>query len=280
MSEIQKQKTQNQQIVLVTGASSGFGKAITEFLAKKGYYIFASARSMEKLEAMRTENIEPLQLDVTDNNNIQAAIERITSTKGHLDILINNAGYGLYGTLEGITQEQARQVFDVNLFGLAQMTQAVLPIMRSQKSGTIINLSSVVGKVSMPFMGWYAASKHAVEALTDALRLEVKQFGIKVVLIEPGAINTGFEEVAMNTLDDSNDPEVYGNMRSAFANLIGNTYKNAPYADVVTETIYKAIKISNPKARYSVGNDARMLIPVRRFLGDRLFDLIVSSQFK
>ncbi|MEM7556626.1 MAG: oxidoreductase [Cyanobacteria bacterium P01_A01_bin.84] len=273
-------KIQQQQIVLVTGASSGFGKAIAEFLAEKGYYVFASARRTDKLEAIATENIEPLQLDVTNSDHIHNAVEHIKSTKGRLDILINNAGYGLYGTLEGITQEQARQVFDVNLFGLAEITQGFLPMMRAQKSGTIVNISSLVGKLSLPFMGWYAASKHAVEALSDALRLEVKQFGIKVVLIEPGAINTGFEEVAMTTLEKSNDPQPYHNMRSVFSKLIRNSYKRAPYAEVVTQTIYKAITTSNPKARYSVGSDAKIFIPMNKFLSDRLVDLIVGSQFK
>jgi NAD(P)-dependent dehydrogenase (short-subunit alcohol dehydrogenase family) len=268
-----------QQIVLVTGASSGIGKAIAEFLAGKGYYVFASARSKNKLEAMRSRNIEPLQLDVTDGDAIHAAVEHIRASKGRLDVLINNAGYGIYGTVEGLTQEQVRRAFDVNVFGLGQMTQAVLPLMRAQKSGTIVNMSSVVGKVSMPVLGWYAATKHAVEGLTDALRLEVKPFGIKVVMIEPGSISTGFEDVAMSTLSECNDPECYDNMRTGFAKIIRSGYEGAPGPEVVVRQVYKAITARNPQARYAAGNDAKMYITMKGLLSDGLFDRMVESQF-
>lgn len=268
-----------QQVVLVTGASSGIGKAIVEDLAGKGYYVFASARSMDKLEAMRSKNLEPLQLDVTDGDAVRDAVEHIRASKGRLDILVNNAGYGLYGTVEGLTQEQVRRAFDVNVFGLGQMTQAVLPLMRAQKSGTIVNMSSVVGKVSTPVLGWYAATKHAVEGLTDALRLEVKPFGIKVVLIEPGSIDTGFEDVAMATLEKSDDPAVYHEMRVSFAKIIRNGYENAPGPEVVVDQVYKAITANNPKARYAAGRDAKMFITMKGLLNDGLFDRMVAMQF-
>lgn len=268
----------DQQVVLVTGASSGIGKAIAEFLADKGYYVYASARSRNKLETMRSKNLEPLQLDVTDGDAVRAAVEQIKASKGRLDILINNAGYGIYGTVEGLTQEQVRRAFDVNVFGLGQVTQAVLPLMRAQGSGTIVNMSSVVGKVSMPVLGWYAATKHAVEGLTDALRLEVKPFGINVVMIEPGSISTGFEDTAMATLAECSDPECYTDMRDGFGKIIRNGYASAPGPQVVVDQVYKAITARNPKARYTAGRDATMFIAMKGLLSDGLFDRMVEMQ--
>lgn len=269
-----------QQIVLVTGASSGIGKAIAEDLAKQGYYVFASARSMDKLETMRSSNIEPLQLDVTDPEDIKAAVAHIQSSKGRLDILVNNAGYGIYGTVEGLTTDQVHRAFDVNVFGLGQMTQAVLPLMRKQKSGTIINMSSVVGKLSTPALGWYAASKHAVEGLTDALRLEVKAFGIKVILIEPGSINTGFEDVAMATLNKSNDPAAYQDLREGFSKLIRRGFASAPGPEAVVKEINKALSSNHPKARYAAGRDSKLFIFAKSILSDRMVDWAIANQLK
>lgn len=269
----------DQKIVLVTGASSGLGKHIAEDLAKQGYHVFAAARSMDKLATLRSETIEPLRLDVTAEADIQAAVDHIKATKGRLDILVNNAGYGIYGTIEGIRDEHVRRAFAVNVFGLGAMTRAVLPMMREQKSGLIINISSVVGKAAVPVAGWYGASKHAVEGLSDALRLEVKPFGIKVVLIEPGAIRTGFEETAMATLARSNDPSAYADLVSAFSNSIRNGYKSAPGPEVVTRQVNRAIAARNPKARYIAGSDSRLVITLKRLLGDGLWDRVVASQY-
>ena len=270
---------QTEPIALVTGASGGIGKSIAEMLAANGFYVFAAARSMDKLEAMRTSQIEPLQLDVTDGDGIETAVTHITHSKGRLDVLINNAGYGLYGTIEGLSPQAVEHVFAVNVFGLGRMVQAVLPIMRRQKSGTIINISSVVGKVSMPGLGWYAATKHAVEGMTDALRLEVKQFGINVVLVEPGVINTGFEDVAVSTLDNSNEPPAYAQMVATFRQSVRDSYKNAPGPELVANTVLKAVRAASPKARYRVGRDAKLLITARHTLGDGLFDRMIGSQY-
>lgn len=268
------------QIVLVTGASGGIGKAIAEHLAAKGYYVFASARRMKKLEALRGQNIEPLQLDVTDSEAIRSAIEHIKATKGRLDVLVNNAGYGLYGTVEGITPERARHQFDVNVFGLVEMTQAVLPIMRSQESGVIVNMSSVVGKVSIPVSGWYAASKHAVEALSDALRGEVKPFGIKVVVIEPGPIKTGFDDVALDSLSKTNDPPAYKSLVSSFGKFIENTYRQAPGPDMIAKVVHQAIISANPKTRYALPMDSSMSIRLKTWFGDRIFDRVIMSLYQ
>lgn len=261
-----------QQIALVTGASSGIGKAIAEHLAAKGYYVFASARGMKKLEALRHQNIEPLQLDVTDSETIASAIEHIKATKGRIDALVNNAGYGLYGTVEGVTPERARHQFDVNVFGLAELTQAVLPIMRSQKSGVIVNMSSVVGKVSMPGLAWYCASKYAVEALSDALRSEVKPFGIKVVIIEPGPIKTGFAEKALETLNKTNDPPSYNQLVSSMEKLSERLSRYAPGPDIIAKAVHEAVTSDNPKTRYALPISSTLFIRLKRWLSDRLFD--------
>jgi NADP-dependent 3-hydroxy acid dehydrogenase YdfG len=267
-----------QPIALVTGASGGIGKAITETLAANGFYVFAAARRMDRLENLRSDSIEPLKLDVTDRDTIQEAIQQIQSTKGRIDVLVNNAGYGLYGTLEGLQPEQIRRQFDVNVFGLGQMTQAVLPLMRAQESGTIVNIASIVGKVSLPFAGWYSASKHAVEALSDALRLEVKPFGIKVIVIEPGAIKTEFDDVALDTLEQSNDPEAYKPYKQRFRQLIEISYQDAPGPDIVARAVLKAVTTSKPQARYALPFSSKILIWSRRFLGDGVLDGMLRRQ--
>jgi short-subunit dehydrogenase len=256
----------------VTGASSGIGKSMAEYLAKEGYYVFAAARSLDKLEAIKSENIEPVQLDVTDSNAVIKAVEHISASKGRLDLLVNNAGYGVYGTIEGVSQEDAKKGFDVNVFGLGQITQTVLPIMRNQQSGLIINVSSVVGKISLPFLGWYSATKHALEGLTDALRAEVKPYGIKVVLIEPGSINTGFEDVAMATLEKCKDPEVYANHKASFAKTVRNSYKSAPGSEAVIKELQKIIRTSKPRLRYVAGREGKIFLALKSFLSDGFFD--------
>ena len=207
-------------------------------------------------------------------------MKSITANKGRLDILINNAGYGLYGTIEGATQEQVRHVFDVNVFGYGRVIQAALPLMRAQESGLIINMSSVVGKLSIPVLGWYAATKHAIEGMSDALRLEVKQFGIRVVLIEPSYLNTGFEAAAMAELDASNDPQAYGKLLAAYRRGFRKGYANAPGPEVVVAAINKAIATRHPKARYRPTRESTMLITLRGLLSDRLFDAMVEMLYK
>ncbi|MDD5094161.1 MAG: oxidoreductase [Dehalococcoidia bacterium] len=270
----------DQKIALVTGGSSGIGKAITEQLAANGFYVFAAARRLDRLELLRSETIEPLCLDVTDPAATQTAIKHIQSTKGRLDVLVNNAGYGLYGTLEGLTLDQAHHQFDVNVFGLAQVTKAVLPLMRQQQAGTIVNIASVVGRVALPVAGWYCASKHAVEALSDAMRGELKPFGIKVIVIEPGAIKTEFDDVALGTLDSSADLEAYQPMVNGFRKVIQTTYGKAPGPEVIARTVLKAVTSKNPRPRYAIPFDAKSSILFKKIFGDRIMDRMIRQQLK
>lgn len=273
-------KDSSRKVALVTGASSGIGKVIAEYLADNGYYVYAAARRVEQINNEKRKYIEGLYMDVTDRSSITNAINKIVADKGKIDLLINNAGYGIYGSVEGLPQEHAKKAFDVNLFGLASVIQETLPVMRNNKSGTIINISSLVGKVSMPVLGWYGASKHAVEGLTDALRLEVKDFGINVVLIQPGTIVTEFEDVAMNTLEKSIEPKEYLPLKNSFSKLVRSSYRKAPGPEVVLKELNKIINARNPKPRYAAGSDAKTYLFFRKLFSDRSIDRIISSMYK
>lgn len=267
-----------QKVVLVTGASSGIGRATAGHLAQEGYRVFAAARSRSRLEEMRSALIEPVVLDVASEASVDAAVGEVMKRAGRIDALVNNAGYGQYGPVEDVPDEVARRQFEVNVFGLARMTRKVLPIMRAQGSGRIVNVSSVAGKLSTPFAGWYAASKHAVEALSDALRLEAKPFGVGVVLIEPGAIKTGFDGVALDELREATKTDVYRGPAESFGKTVVNSYSSAPGPEAVAKAIQKAIAARNPRARYPVGTDSRMFLLMRWLLGDGLLDRLLASQ--
>ncbi|MDX2163370.1 MAG: oxidoreductase [bacterium] len=269
-----------QQIVLVTGASSGIGSATAQYLAEQGFYVFAAARRIDRLEALRTPAIEPLAMDVTSDEDVKRAIQHILSSKGRIDVLVNNAGYALYGAVEEVSLEDAAYQLNVNVLGLMRVTQAVLPIMRQQRTGIIVNLSSVAGKVSTPFAGWYAASKHAVEALSDALRLEVKRLGIRVVIIEPGSIKTEFGDIALRELHKASTIDDYVPMAASFDKLISNSFRNAPGPDIIAKAIHKAVISQGQHARYALPNDSRMFIFLRRLLSDRVFDALLGSQIR
>ena len=178
-------------VALVTGASSGIGAATARRLARAGFVVYGAARRLDRLAALEGEGVRPLALDVTDDASMVAAVERVVAEQGRIDVLVNNAGYGSYGAVEDVPQEEARRQIEVNLFGLARLIQLVLPAMRAQGSGRIVNVTSMGGRIATAFGGWYHASKHAVEGLSDSLRQEVARFGIDVVVIEPGGIRTG-----------------------------------------------------------------------------------------
>lgn len=269
-----------QPIALITGASSGLGKATAELLATKGYYVYAVARRIERLEAMRSTNIEPLNMDVTSEASINTAIEHIKVSRGRIDVLINAAGYALYGALEEVAHEKAQHEFDVNVFGLMRVTQAVLPLMRQQHSGRIVNLSSVAGKFVTPLAGWYNASKFAVEALSDALRNEVAPFDIQVVVIEPGAIKSEFADIALGELQDASKLAAYQGMSQSFRKLVSGSYRNAPGPEIVARAIFKAVSAHRPRTRYALPMDSWLLILVRWLLTDRLLDTLVRNQLR
>ncbi|PTN12722.1 SDR family NAD(P)-dependent oxidoreductase [Nitrosomonas aestuarii] len=268
-----------QRIALVTGASSGIGKATAELLAKNNYYVFVMARRKDRLEAIRSDNIEPIQLDVTDANAIEAAVKHAVATKGHIDLLVNNAGYGQLGAIECVSMEAAHEQFEVNVFGYARFMHAVLPHMRSQQSGCIINIASILGKITIPGFGWYAASKHAVEALSETLRSEVMKFGINVIVIAPGLIKTEFAEKELELLKTVKHPSAYQKLVDALPRLLADEPK-APGPEIIARAVLKAAATSFPPIRHALPGDSKTAVISRWFLGSRLFNWAVRRKMK
>jgi short-subunit dehydrogenase len=269
------------KIILITGASSGIGKASAEQLIREGHVVYGLARDYEKLQEIK--GLRPIKGDMTDDLSLERAVETIIQDEGKIDVLFNNAGYGLYGALEDVPVEEARHEFEVNLFGLARLTQLVLPHMRKAGSGLILNTSSMAGKVYVPLSGWYHASKHALEGLSDSLRLDVAQFGIKVSIIEPGAIATHFVDVAEGPFMKYSGKGAYGRMTAILAKSMVNLYSKPEAITspaVVATTVSQAVNSKNPKIRYVVGKYAKPMIFMRKYLGDRAFDKIVMMQVR
>ena len=264
---------------LVTGASSGMGEEIARTLHKLGYTVYAAARRTDRLEQLATIGIHALTMDVTDNESMTSGIEKIITETGHIDVLINNAGYGSFGAIEDVPIDEARRQFEVNVFGLARLTQLVLPHMRAQRSGTIINISSIGGRFTTLLGGWYHASKHAVEALSDALRMETAPFGIDVVVIEPGLIRTEWSGIAANHLEETAEGSAYASQIKAVANSMRSesTNKRQSPPSVIADTVKKIVTARKPRTRYVVGFAAKPLVTLRRLLPDRAFDRLISA---
>ena len=267
---------------LITGASSGIGKAAAVQLAELGYTVYAGARRVERMSDMADRGIRTRALDVTDDATMVALVEAIIAETGRIDVLVNNAGYGLYGALEDVTIEEARRQFEVNLFGLARLTQLVLPQMRAQRDGYVINISSMGGKIWEPLGSWYHASKFAVEGLSDSLRVEVAEFGIKVVIIQPGSIRSEWSGIAADQLEATSANTAYARQ----AKIIGAALRavdRMPLAsgpEVVAEAIAKAVQSPKPHTRYVVGGGARGILLAERILPDRGFDKFIQLGYR
>lgn len=269
-------------IALVTGASSGIGKATVREFLRRGITVYAAARRLEKMEDLKQEGARPIRLDVTDEASVEEAVRAITAEAGPVRYLINNAGYGAYGAVEDVELSEARRQFDVNMFGLAALTRAVLPAMREQRFGRIINISSIGGKIYTPLGAWYHATKHAVEGFSDALRLEVRQFGIDVVVIEPGAIQSEWEGIAADSAQRMSGSGAYADFTEKTVRRMKSAYdsggKPSP-PEVVARTIVGAALAGRPRTRYATGRNARMLLFLRRVLSDRMFDRVVRMAY-
>ncbi|UOB17443.1 oxidoreductase [Abyssalbus ytuae] len=268
------------RVILITGASSGMGKTTAELLLKKGYTVYGAARRTEKMNGLIQAGAKILSMDVTDENSVLFGIEEIIKNEGRIDILINNAGFGLYGAIEDVAMKDAKYQMDVNVFGLARLTQLVLPYMRKQASGKIVNISSIGGKLANPLGGWYHASKFALEALSDSLRMEVKQFGIDVIIIEPGGIKSEWSDIAMKHAKDVSQNGAYGEMVKKMIET-GEKFKDKnAEPDVIANLIVKAITTKRPKARYTGGFMAKQLLFIRKILSDRQWDKMILDQFR
>ncbi|MFP9458831.1 oxidoreductase [Pectobacterium brasiliense] len=269
----------NAKVSLVTGASSGIGQATALRLKALGYTVYAAARRVDRMKNLADAGIHTLAMDVTDDTSMQAGINDILKKSGRIDVLINNAGYGSYGALEEVSPDEAREQFNVNIFGAVRLIQLVLPHMRAQRSGTIVNISSMGGKMYTPLGGWYHGTKFALEAISDCLRLEVKPFGIDVVIIEPGGIKTEWGCIAANKLRDVSGTGPYAPQAGAMSeSMIGeaNSKRLSP-PEVIADTIARAVSARRPKTRYAVGFSAKPMIFLRGLLSDRAFDWLIGS---
>lgn len=258
---------------LVTGASSGIGEATALALQQDGYQVYAAARQVANMDSLKGSGIHLVQLDVTIEKSIVDVVKQIEKEEGTIDVLINNAGYGSYGAFEDVSMEEARRQVEVNLFGLARLTQLVIPKMRAQHSGTIINISSVAGRMGEKFGSWYHATKYALEGLSDSLALEMKPFGVNVILIEPGLIKTKWAALAAeNLLKASGKGEYSAAAKKKAARMQQfNASRSASAPEVISKGIVKILRKRNPKFRYPLGGGAKLLMFLRRFTTDRTF---------
>ncbi|WP_343597289.1 oxidoreductase [Acinetobacter sp.] len=274
--------TVKEKIILITGASSGMGKAFTKALLKEGATVYAVARRIEAMNELKVLGAHTLKMDITNQDDIDQVVKTIEKETHGVDILINCAGFGMYGAMEDTTLSDARYQFEVNLFGMAYLTQKILPSMRKKMRGRIINISSMGGKIYTPLGSWYHASKHAVEGWSDCLRLELKSFNIDVVVIEPGAIATEFADVMVKPMLERSGNSAYQKMAKAVANTTHISVEKGALSDVqvVVDMLMKAVHASSPKTRYVGGKYAKLMIFVRKWFGDCVFDRMVMSVIK
>jgi NAD(P)-dependent dehydrogenase (short-subunit alcohol dehydrogenase family) len=268
--------------VLITGCSTGIGRAAAERLARAGMTVYATARRPESIEDLKAAGCRTLALDVTDEESMRAAVEEVERAEGAVGALVNNAGYSQSGAVETVPLDDVRRQFETNVFGLLRMCQLVLPGMRREGRGRIVNLSSMGGKLTFPGGGIYHATKHAVEALSDAMRFEVRGFGIDVVVIEPGLIRTSFGDAAVASVPAGDGP--YAEFNEAVAAATARVY-DGPLGrlgsgpEAVAKVIERALTASRPRTRYKVTASARVLMGQRSLLPDRAWDAVVGTSF-
>jgi NAD(P)-dependent dehydrogenase (short-subunit alcohol dehydrogenase family) len=266
-----------QKVAVVTGSSSGIGHEISLILARNGFTTYATMRNLQKgsdLKSIAEDEKLHLyfaQLDVTDENSVKKAIQTIHNEAGRIDILINNAGYGLTGAFEDLSLNEIKTQYETNVFGLIRTTQEVLPIMRKQRSGMIVNISSGVGRFGYPTGSAYVSTKFAVEGLSECMSYEVEPFGIKVILIEPGVIQTNFfnSSVLAKKSQDPNSP--YAPLMKGMENSIDKMMKNGSTPQYVAEVVLDAVTNENPKLRYLAGKDIEQLLEMKRKMSDEEF---------
>ena len=270
--------------VLITGCSTGIGRATAERLAASGWTVYATARKLDAVRDLASRGCKILPLDVCDDASMRAAVDTVAHAEGAVGVLINNAGYGQEGAFEETPMDKVRQQFETNVFGLTRLTQLVLPGMRRQRWGKIVNLSSMGGKVTLPGGAFYHATKHAVEALSDALRFEVQPWGIDVIVIEPGPIKTRFGDTAIDSIGVGGESQSdYAAFNTVLAQKVREAYEGpmamlAAGPEAVAKVIEKAITVRKPKTRYPVTAAARLMMGLRRWLPDRVFDAVLGTQ--
>ena len=265
-----------QKVVLITGTAYGIGKSTAELLIDKGHIVYGGDILVEENLYLNDIGGTALEMDVTNQEHIDKAINQIISEQGRVDVLVNNAGLGVYGAIEDVSMEDIYYQYDVNLFGLARVTKAVLPYMRENESGLIINISSVLGETYGPLAGWYLSTKHALEGWSDALRVELKEFDIDVVVVQPGAINTNFSNVTKTYIDKYRENSAYQHLYGEPITDTGNeVLSNQSDPIVIAKVINKAMNARNPKTRYAAGAYSKIGIFLRKIMTDKMFDRFI-----
>ncbi len=272
----------SQPVAFVTGASTGIGFETAKKLAAHGFTVYAGARRVERMEPLKAHGVKVVALDVTDEESMSAAVGAVIAVHGRVDVLVNNAGYGSYGSLEEVELAEGRRQFDVNVFGLARMTQLVLPAMRAAGRGRIINVSSIGGQMYEPLGAWYHATKFAVEGLSDSLRVELKPHGINVSIIEPAGTQTEWGAISGESLLATSGRGPYMDQAKVVAAALASTDGSAmsTHPDVIADAIVHAATSARPKTRYPVGKGARAILLLRRLLPDRVFDVVIWNIYK
>ena len=270
------------KVILITGASSGIGKDTALGLIKEGHIVYGAGRRLEMMQDIIQAGGHAIKMDILKERNIDDVVNQIMKEQSRVDVLINNAGYGLWGAVETISIDEAKRQFDVNIFGLAYLTKKIIPIMRKQKSGKIINMSSMGGKVYTPFGAWYHATKYALEGWSDCLRIELKSFGIDVILIEPGVIKTEFQDVMMDSTVERSIGTPYEKKLKALEKATQEMYARGigSPASTITKLIIKAINSHNPKRRYVGGLFAKPMLFIKKWFGDKMYEKAIMSQIK
>lgn len=267
------------KIALVTGASSGIGAITARELARAGFIVYAAARRIEKMSELKQEGIIPISLDLTNEESIVQCVQRILKESGHIDVPINNAGYGSYGAIEDVPMEEAKRQFDVNLFGMARLIQLITPSMRANHYGKIVNISSMGGKIWTKFGGWYHATKFAVEGFSDCLRMELAPFGIDVVVVEPGGIKTDWGIIAANNLKKTAKGGAYEQYANKAADGMIKNYSGNMLTkpELIAKTVKKAVTKKRPHTRYLVGFMAKPMVLTQKIFGDRIYDWVIKN---
>jgi NAD(P)-dependent dehydrogenase (short-subunit alcohol dehydrogenase family) len=275
----------NQQlsVAVVTGSSSGIGLATSLALAKNGYHTYATMRNLDKQDSIQSIAekqhlpIRTAQLDVTDENSVKRAIQSIITESGRIDLLVNNAGYGLTGAFEDIGIDEIKALYETNVFGVIRVTQAVLPIMRKQRSGRIINISSGAGRIGFPGSSAYVSSKFALEGLSESMAFEVEQFGIKTVVVEPGFIRTNFAENIAIAKKAQEPRSPYSQMMQMMSSNRDRMFENASDADLVATVVVEAGTAKEPNLRYLAGNDVQQMVAAKKSMSDEEFHTMVKQ---
>jgi len=264
------------RVALVTGASAGIGEAIARRLLADGWTVYGAARRLDRMEDLAAGGARVLELDLTDEPSMKAAFKVVRKTEGRLDALVNNAGYGSYGALEDVPLDEARRQFEVNVFGLVRFTQLFLPMMREAGRGTIVNVSSMGGRAWFPFGGWYHATKHSLEVLSDVLRHELKPFGVRVVVVQPGSIKSEWGGIAARGLRERSRKSPYADAAEPWARIMENPEQGAD-PDVISKLVAKALTSDKPRRRYTAPMDAKSIVFLKRWMTEGAWERFVDT---